>query len=107
MPAQPMSKGQFAESLEGELGTFYPRAEKVFDDFGPRLSFDVANVLLHAADKNKVEEVLTLLEEHYEGHLQFQHPDIRGTVADSLGVNRTEAMFVDICTRVLGLQPNP
>ncbi len=106
MSAQLVSKEQFREALESKLGEFYPRAERVFDNFGPKLSFDVANVLLHAADQNKVEEVLALLEKHFEEHLYFQHPEIRGTVAGDFGVNKTKVMFLDICERVLELQLN-
>lgn len=101
-----VTKEKFEQGLKSRLGDFYPRAEKVFDNFGQKLSYDVTNVLLHAADQNKVEEVLALLEKHFEEHLQLQHPEIRGTVAGDLGVNKTEVMFLDICERVLGLQPN-
>lgn len=97
-------KEKFKQGLKSKLGGFYPRAEKVFDNFGPKSSYDVTNVLLHAADQNKVEEVLALLEKHFEEHLQFQHPDLRSTVAGDFGTNKTEVMFLDICERVLGLQ---
>ena len=99
-----VTKEKFEQTLKSKLGGFYPRAEKVFDNFGPKLSYDIVNVLLHAADQNKVEEVLALLEKHFEEHLQFQHPDIRGTVAGSFGINETKVMFLDICERVLELQ---
>ena len=72
------------------------------------MSYDVANVLLHAADQGKVEEILGLLEEHYKTHLQFQHPEIRGTVKDALlGVNPTQDVFLRLCRVNLKLQPNP
>ncbi|MCX6813696.1 MAG: hypothetical protein NT078_00480 [Candidatus Azambacteria bacterium] len=70
------------------------------------MSYDVTNVFLHAVDKGKVEEVLETLEKHYESHLQFQHPNIRGTVSDNLlGVNPTEIMFLRLCRHTLDLQP--
>jgi hypothetical protein len=78
----------------------------VFHNCGENLAWDVTNVLMHAVDKGKVDEVLGILEEHYEKHLQFQHPDIRGTVEDRLlRVNPTEAVFLRICRNTLGLQP--
>ena len=102
-----VTKDNFRELLQGKLGSFYQRAEKIFDNFGPKLAYDVTNVLLHAADqgKEKTEEVLGLLEKHFEEHLKYQHPEIRGTVHGSLGVNETQVMFTNICEKVLGLQP--
>ena len=71
------------------------------------MEYDVTNVVLHAVDQGKVEEVLGILEEHCQSHLRFQHPDIRGTVSDGLlGVNPTQAMFLRICQQILKLQPN-
>ena len=106
MSASLVSKEHFRDVLESKLGEFYLRAEKVFDDFGSKLSYDVVNVLLHAADQDKVEEVLALLEKHFKEHLQFQHPEIRGTVTGDFGINKTEVMFLDVCERVLVLQPS-
>lgn len=102
-----ISKDRFGELLKDKLGSLYQRAETVFDSFGQNLAFDVINVLLHAADQGegKIEEVLEMLEKHFSEHLQYQHPDVRGTVCDSLGRNETQVMFLDICQRVLGLQP--
>ena len=106
MPAQAVTKGMFKELLKSRLGVLYDEAETVFDDFGLLLSFDVANVLLHAVDQgqDKVREVLAILKNHFEGHLRFQHPNIRGTVRNDLRINETEVMFLDVCRRVLNLQ---
>lgn len=106
MPAQAVTKGMFKELLKSRLGDLYDEAETVFDDFGLFLSFDVANVLSHAADQgqDKVREVLVILKRHFDDHLAFQHPDIRGTVRDDFGINETEVMFLDVCRRVLTLQ---
>jgi len=106
MSTQVVTKGMFKKLLKGRLGDLYDEAETILEDFGPFLSFDVANVLTHAADQgqDKVTEVLAILGRHFEEHLKFQHPDIRGTVRDDFGINETEAMFLDVCRRVLTLQ---
>jgi len=99
---------QFSDILQSNLGASWNRALAVFRNCGQNLGYDVTNVLLHAADQGKVDEVLGILEEHYNNHLQYQHPEIRGTVSDRLlGVNPTQAMFLSICQQTLGLQPNP
>ncbi|TSC92371.1 MAG: hypothetical protein CEN89_736 [Candidatus Berkelbacteria bacterium Licking1014_7] len=99
---------QFRDILQSKLGAAWDRAFTAFRNYGPNLGYDVTNVLLHAADQGKVDEVLGILEEHYQSHLQYQHPEIRGTVGDRLlGVNPTQAMFLRICQQTLGLQPNP
>jgi len=101
---EPISEEQFSELLQSRLGDSWERALTAFRDCGPNLSCDVVNVLLHAADQGKVGEVLGILEEHYQSHLSYQHPRIRGTVVNHLmGVNPTEAMFPRICQEILGL----
>ncbi len=86
------------------LGIHTDRAVVVLNNFGPNLSYDVTNVLLHAVEKEKVDEVLATMEKHWETHLHFHHPDIRGLVADGLlCVNPTKAMFVRICAHTLAL----
>ncbi len=101
-----VSEQQFREVLEKNLGTSWDRALTVFRNYGNKLTYDVTNILMHAADQGKVDEVLGVLEEHYRSHLQYQHPEIRGTVKN-LGVNPTETMFLRICETTLGLKPNP
>jgi len=81
------------------------RALAIFNEYGKFLSWDVTNVLLHALEKNKVDEVLTELEKHYQEHLVNQHPDIRGTVEDALGTNKTKIMFNNICINILQIEP--
>ena len=103
-----INEEQFRNILQSKLGASWDRALTVFCNYGPNLGYDVTNVLLQAADQEKVDEVLDILEEHYQSHLQYQHPDIRGTVGDRLfGVNPTQMMFLRICQQTLGLQPNP
>jgi len=75
------------------------RTRKVFEGYGSRLAFDVMNVLLHAVDKEKVGEVLWILERHYQDDLQYQHPGIRGTVGQ-----KTERVLIRICRDTLELQ---
>ena len=67
----------FCQLLKLKLTDFWDRGLTVFRNYSPNLSYDVTNVMLHAVDQKKVDEVLCILEEHYETHLQFQHPDIR------------------------------
>ena len=101
-----VTKDAFLEIFSAKLGEKFDQALAVFLEYGRILSYDVTNVLLHASDKGKVDEVLWVLENHYETHLQFHHPDIRGTVVDEFGINATQSMFTTICTEVLGLQPS-
>jgi hypothetical protein len=100
-----IDEATFKKLLQGKLGGHWERAREVFRNCGPNLAWDVANVLLHAAGKGKVAEVLGIIEKHWKEHLQFQHPEIRGRVAN-LGVNPTEVMFLGICRDTLELQPN-
>ena len=101
-----VTETQFEGLFKAKLGEHHKRALTIFTEYGKLLSWDVANVMLHAVDKGKVEDVLVELEKHMEEHLQFQHPEIRGTVEDRLlGVNKTRTMFLQICQNVLQLQP--
>jgi hypothetical protein len=100
-----VSEDSFREVFGTKLGQHLDRAVAVLNNFGPKLSFDVTNVMLHAVDKGKEDEVLTILEKHWEEHLQFQHPKIRGTVASVFGVNQTQQTFVRICEQTLALIP--
>ena len=96
----------FQKMFQSKLGDSWDRALTIFRNYGENLSWDVSNVLLHASDQGKMDEVLGILEEHYNSHLQNQHPEIRGLVSDNLlGVNPTEDMFLRLCQNTLGLQP--
>ena len=93
-----INEQKFRDILQPKLGASWDRALTIFRNCGPNLGYDVTNVLLHAADQGKVDEVLGILEEHYQSHLYYQHPKIRGTVSDRLlGVNPTQAMFLRLC----------
>ena len=94
----------FRETFEEKLGDKFDKVLELFELYGEGLSVDFTNMFLHAADQDKVDEVLAILQAHYDDHLNFQHPDIRGSVSDSLGVNRTHGMFQSLCTETLGLQ---
>ena len=104
--SQVITEQKFTEIMQEKLGSSFDRALTLFKDCGAHISWDVINVLMHAADKGKIDEVLSLLEEHYQEHLHFQHPDIRGQVSGTFG-NPTQALFLRICSNVLGLEPNP
>lgn len=104
-----ITKDQFMELFKKKLGDLYERAEKTFGNFGVFSSWNITNVLAHASDqgREKTLEVLAILEKHFNDHLQFQHPEIRGTVCDSFAFNKTDKMFLDVCQDVLKLEPNP
>lgn len=99
-----ISEEEFEELLKEKLGEHWERSLNVFRGYGETLGFDVANVLLQAVEKQKVDEVLQKLEAHYEEHLFFQHPDIRGRV-EKRGVNQTSQLFLFIYSVTLGLKP--
>lgn len=101
-----IDEATFKKAFENEeLGDNLERALNVFKNYGVNLSYDVTNVLLHAVDKEKVEEVLDILEKHWIDRLQYQHPMIRGLVKTGK-VNPTEIMFEKLCRDTLGLKPN-
>ena len=92
----------FSALLKEKLEDSYNRSLKVLKDYGESVSWDIANVLLGAVDKQKVGEVLDILEKHFEEiDLGRQHPEARGTYKSKA----TEAMFMRICNEVLGLKP--
>ncbi|MFA6428813.1 MAG: hypothetical protein WCW02_04760 [Candidatus Buchananbacteria bacterium] len=101
------SKQAFAEMFADRLGDNYELALGIYVKCGARLALGINNVLLYAFDQGKVEEVLAILEQHYEEHLQFQHPEIMGKVFDANGINQTERMFQKIYLETLGLKPQP
>lgn len=98
-----VNEEQFRELLGARLGQNIDRAICIFINFGPTLSYDVTNIMLHAVDRGKEGEVLAILEEHWEKYLQFQYP--RGTVESMSGVNVTEQTFLRICQQILALTP--
>ncbi|MCX6746084.1 MAG: hypothetical protein NTX00_03650 [Candidatus Parcubacteria bacterium] len=100
-----IDEAKFAEILKENLGASYPRALTIFQNYGAALAYDVTNVLIYAIEQNKTEEVLNILEKHWQEHLQYQHPEARGQIARG-GVNPTERMFIQICDKTLGLKPN-
>lgn len=104
MPVEVITEKRFEDLFKEKLDNFYERALSVFRNYGKSLSFDVANVLLHAFDEEKINEILSALEKHWEEHLQFQHPEIRGQISKN-GVNPTQVMFLRICKDILQLQP--
>jgi len=71
----------------------------VFQKCGPLLSWDIATLLLHAADQGRetFRYVVGVLEYHYETHLQYQHPESRDFDA------KTQKILGHICKK-LGLK---
>jgi hypothetical protein len=100
-----VSEDIFRDVLGPKLGGEFERAVTVFKNYGHHLGLGVSNVLLHAVEQGNVDEVLKVLEKHYDDHLKYQHPDIRGTVRNDLGVNETKAMFTSLYIDVLGFEP--
>lgn len=97
-----VSEQDFNDLLKEKLGDHYNRALEVFQDYGESVSWDIINVLLHAVNKQKISEVLDILEKHYEElELGRQHPDARGIYKGEL----TRAMFMRIANEVLELEP--
>jgi hypothetical protein len=91
--------------LKTKLGENFDRAAEIMNNYGERLFGDVANALLHAVDKEKVPEVLGILEEHWNTELQYQHPHVRG-MKEMWNGTPTEIMFLKLCQETLGLTPN-
>ena len=89
---------QFTRILKDDLGPQWSRALAVFDNFGERLSIEVTNALIQAADSGNVEEVLQSLEEYFERYLSKDPPEERGTRAHS-----DQAFFI----RLAGMSPAP
>ena len=98
-----VTKKNFKDLLNDKLKQQYERAQTLLEQYGETLSWDVANVLLHASDKGKIEEVLSELEKYWKKHLQSQGPEIRGTVPYKSGANKTKTMFLGICQDILQL----
>lgn len=90
----------FEEMLKDKLPSgCYERALAAFRNYGKLLSVDVFNILLWAVNccPHKFIEVLGALEEHWENDLQYQAPEIRGTVRD-------QAKLLRICKEILGME---
>ncbi|MEK7663865.1 MAG: hypothetical protein AAB340_00220, partial [Patescibacteria group bacterium] len=64
---------EFAVFLKPKLGDLYERAFTIFKNYSGKLAFDVTNLLLLAADRNKVDEVLSMFEKHYHEFLRFKN----------------------------------
>lgn len=111
-----ITKEKFVECLEKKVldlgGTgLWSRVLAFFEECenSPPLAWDVTNIFMYAVDqgKDKVEEVLELLKEHYEDHLQGQHPEIRGQVAGDFNVNLTHELLTKIRDDVLKVESRP
>lgn len=105
MAQQQMQEQEFRRLLQGKLEGNYGRALRLYKNC-PNIAWDLTNVLLHAGEQKKSHEVLQMLEDHYDKHLAYQHPDIRGLMSGAFG-NPTQFLLLKICTEVLGLKPDP
>ena len=99
-----MNQAQFRTVVTTKMPESAGRILVIGMDYGETLLFDVVNVLLHAQEKDKIDEVCSILEDHWEKNLQFQHPDIRGKVTKVVGGNPTQRMFLSICRDTLALE---
>ena len=86
-----VSERNFFILLEEKLGGNFHKALALFHDYGEKFSFDIANVLLHAFDKGKVETVLEIIENH-----------LKKTSLTS--IEETNMMFLQICEKTLRLK---
>lgn len=100
-------ENQFCGFLQAQIPPAqWPQALKLFREYGVAWSYDVTNVLLHASEKCKIDQVLAALQKHYDEHVSFQHPDARGRVTDALGYDPTESLFKNkILVEILGMKP--
>lgn len=97
---------KFSEYFQEKLGDRFETAKRMREVYGDSLSFDLTNVLLHASDQDKIQEVLDILVAHANDHLLYQHPETRGQIANDVGVNKTQEMFLNLCKNVLNLKEN-
>ena len=99
-----ITEKQFIDLLSQKLDHVdLKRAVALFRNYGPATGAEVLNVLLHATERRKVISVITALEIHWDRHLQFQHPYVRGTIRGPHGENATENMFLDVRSAILRL----
>lgn len=82
-----VSETEFKTQLEDRLGDQYPRAERIFGDYSPLLSYPVFITLMLASDKkDKVVEVLDALDDFHEDELTRTHPELRGLATSDRAV---------------------
>lgn len=101
---QVITEDVFETSLKDKLGSDWDTALELFRSYRPQLSLAFTSALLYATEQDKITEVLDKLKEHFEKRLNYQHPDIRGTIA-IMGTNPTEVFFEELFSKTLGLQP--
>ncbi|MCX6731887.1 MAG: hypothetical protein NTX55_02800 [Candidatus Parcubacteria bacterium] len=99
-----ISKENFREIFEKKLGGFWGRALRVFQNYGENWAADIAIALYSAMEQEKVEEVLGMMERHWQKHLQYEKPEVRGSGRDLFG-NPTREMFKRIFDEILKLRP--
>ena len=81
------------------------QAIQLFEGGGNQpLTLAITNALMQVADKDKVDEVLQIIQKHFSDHLVYQHPEIRGQIV-KFGGNPTDVLFLHIYEDVLELTP--
>ena len=76
------------------------RAFTVYENYGRHCSLELFGIFSKAVRMRRIDEVLSLLEAHYENLLKSQDPEVRGTVR-YVGVNPTQTLFRGILERTL------
>jgi len=90
---------QFKEIFQERLGVFYNRALSIFQCYKKEdLADDIVILLIHAAERKKVERVLQILEKFYKERLQ-----INSIEKSPLKIDELKNMFLDVCSKILGL----
>ena len=94
-----INKKIFSEIAEKKLTEEqYKRALKMLEVYGPFLSWDITNVVLKSIEKNKTEEILSVLENH--------HKYKRGFFGNTTETNNdTRKMLIRIMEKILGFFP--
>jgi hypothetical protein len=98
----------FTDDFHPCLGSHAQRALKIFRDYGPNLSCDLAFIFSNALsqEERKIEVILDLLECHYRSVLVRQNLEFRGSAIENGFLERTNptrAIIRAICRDILGL----
>jgi hypothetical protein len=77
-----ITEERFEVILKTDLGANYEKALELFQEF-KNFSFDVTNVLQIAHRAGKIEDAIARIEEHLNGDVGRQDPEIRGLLTDA------------------------
>lgn len=90
-------RGVFSE----KAGRLWLKSERMFVEYGPVLSVAVASLLMYAEEDDKLDTMLTKLEEHLRDDLQYQHPDLRGKLIITPAYQNRSLIFLESLIRQL------